>query len=147
MTTKTKKTYQKPIELDLHLKYRCPDCGDDHWLSMLEAKTKGFKIVCSCGMIIHPKRLQKIQLSYISKKIEQPVSTNQQSKTPITSSQVQENSCSIPADLLKKSSRLLMNYGFIDKEAEELIKTAYEKSKSTDTVELMKQALKLLEIK
>lgn len=64
---KTKKIKnQKPISLDVHLKYRCPNhnCGYEHWLSLLETQTQNFKIVCECGSVFKPKRINKIKVIY-----------------------------------------------------------------------------------
>lgn len=142
MKTKKLKTLQKPIEIDLHLKYRCPECGQDHWLSQAESQTKKFKIVCVCGLIFRPKRLKKIKLVYSQAK--------KSVKIPKTSEQTTETKpvvVKMPEELRNKTSRLLLNYGFIKKEADELVEKAYEKTKSTDEIFLMKEALKLLEIK
>ena len=38
-----------PKEHDLHVKYVCPNCTDEHWHTQQEAMTEGFRIVCECG--------------------------------------------------------------------------------------------------
>ena len=65
MITKITKN-QKPISLDVHLKYRCPNnnCGYEHWLSLLETQTKNFKIVCDCGTVFKPKKIKTLKIIY-----------------------------------------------------------------------------------
>src|SRR5690606_23122306 len=45
----------KPVGYNVDLKYQCPQCGSDHWITQQEAKTTGFRIVC-CNkqMVIEP---------------------------------------------------------------------------------------------
>ncbi len=52
-----------PIGYSLDLKYKCPKCDNEFWLSQAEAKTKGFKFVCGaceeCSNI-EPLRVSKV---------------------------------------------------------------------------------------
>ena len=52
---------QKPIEHDIHLKYKCPTCDQHHWLAFREAKTKNFKVVCSCKTTFSPVQINKFK--------------------------------------------------------------------------------------
>ena len=63
---KTKKKTERPIEIDAHLKYKCPNdsCGYFHWLSLQEAQTKNFKIVCDCGNVFKPKRIKTLEIIF-----------------------------------------------------------------------------------
>lgn len=61
---KTKIKNLKPIEIDLHLKYQCPQCNTYHWLSQSEAKTENFKIVCDCSSVLMPKKISRIKIKY-----------------------------------------------------------------------------------
>lgn len=61
MINKTKR--QKPIDCDVHFKYLCL-CGQFHWLSLNEASTKNFFIVCDCNAKIKIKTIDKIQVTY-----------------------------------------------------------------------------------
>jgi hypothetical protein len=138
--TKKKKKSQKPIEIDLHLKYRCPNpkCGFFHWLSLLETKTQGFKMVCTCGTVFSPKKIQKVSIKYatVKKKKEIPQPTHQTEDK----SKKQE----INQELLDKCTNVLSIYGFTNKEVEPVIIQAYKNSPTEDCITLVKATLKLL---
>lgn len=126
---KIKKKNQKPIELDLHLKYRCPndDCGYYHWLSLKETQTKNFKVVCDCGTIFKPKQISKIKIVYETHKIKNIM----QQKT-------------LPEETKTKCIDILCGYGFDREESESLIVKAFENCESVDTSTLIKHAIKQL---
>lgn len=117
----------KPIECDVHLKYLCPKCGYDHWLSLKEASTKNYKIVCDCGKVFGVKRTKNIKLIYENshkQKYEKRV-----------------DSPSIDQSLLNKASSALIAYGFTKEEAINSITEAFQKHPTTDYLELVKQTL------
>jgi uncharacterized protein YbcC (UPF0753/DUF2309 family) len=128
---------QKPIEIDAHFKYRCPksSCGFDHWISLKESKTKGFRIVCDCGFVFKPKRISKIKILYADIKLvekkEQPVKTIEKPKIPIDF----KNSC----------VRLLVTYGFTKEESVSLCEKAFEKNPVNSSGLLIKYILQNLE--
>ena len=114
---------QKPIDTDIHLKYRCKKCGQDHWLSLKEASTKNFKIVCDCGKVFGVKLVTGFKLAYSQK----PQST--------------KKSIKIPVDLLDKSVKLLVGYGFTTQEATDSITQSYLENPNDDFASLVKQTL------
>lgn len=128
MNTILKKN-QKPIEYDIHLKYRCPNsnCEQIHWLSLLEAKTKNFKVVCDCGCVFKPKQIDNIKLLYTkaSNKIKEKKTDNH----------------TIDKHLLLKTTQILIGYGFTQQEANDLIVKTYNKSPTTDCGTLVKNCL------
>lgn len=148
----------KPIEIDAHFKYRCPKCGWDHWISLKEAKTKNFKIVCDCNTSFKPKQIKNISIEYCIK--------NKSSKlTPTSQDSIQSNITSInntqsetkievvekpvirnllDKEILDKCSKLLISYGFTSNEAKTLINQAYEKTNSDNVGLLVKNALELI---
>lgn len=130
MQTKKIKS-QKPISLDVHLKYRCPNsnCGYEHWLSLLEAQTINFKIVCDCGAVFKPKRVKNIKILYENKKAQKP------------EQQQQKESEKIPDDLLDKSVPSLIDFGFTKEESIEFLNKAYTKHPTNDISLLIKNAL------
>ena len=133
---------QKPIEHDIHLKYRCAKCGQDHWLSYLEASTKHFKIVCYCGRVFVVKRLSGFKLKYFEKPpVIIPVV---ESVLPIVIDPLIIEKPKIPVDLLNKSVTLLIGYGFTQAEAKELLNSSYEQNPIDDYASLVKQTLSLL---
>jgi hypothetical protein len=112
---------QKPIEYDIHLKYRCKKCGQDHWLSFNEASTKNFKVVCDCGKVFGVKLVKQFKLKY-----EQ---------------QINKKTTKVPVDLLDKAVKLLVGYGFTNSEAIELISNSYLQNPNDDFASLVKQTL------
>ena len=137
-----KNRQQKPIEHDIHLKYRCAKCGQDHWLSYLEASTKQFKIVCYCGTVFVVKRLSGFKLKYF-KKPSVIIPVVESVSPPIIEPPAIEKP-KIPVDLLNKSVSLLIGYGFTQTEARELLNSSYEQNPIDDYASLVKQTLKLL---
>lgn len=136
----TKKN-QKPIEIDAHFRYRCPSrkCGYDHWLSLKETQTKNFKVVCDCGKIFKPKRIQKIKLIFekttITKTSNQTTEQIPDKPTTIT----------VPVDIKNSCARLLIGYGFTKEETLLLIEKAYTKHPVTSGSLLVKYILQNLE--
>jgi len=136
MKTKFRKN-QKPIDIDVHFKYRCSksSCGSEHWLSLRESQTKGFKIVCDCGYIFRPKRISKIQIVYANilsvKKPDEPTQTIEKPK--------------IAVDLQNDCVKLLVGYGFTKDESVSLCEKAFEKNPVTSSGLLIKYILQNLE--
>lgn len=126
-----KKSNQKPIEYDVHLKYLCKKCGQIHWLSLKESSTKNFKIVCYCGYVFSVKRTSSIKILY-----SKTTKTLPSKKTATTES--------IPNDLLSKAAQILVSYGFTNKEASDLISKTYSLNPTQDIALLVKQALSSL---
>lgn len=130
------KKFQKPIDIDAHLKYRCPNqsCGQDHWISLLQAQTKNFRIVCYCGIVFRPKRIAKVRVKYA----EQIIKTKQ------TQTNTKSNNNNIPQQLLDKCSDALIDYGFTKQEAVNLISRTYIINQTDNHLELIKLALQSL---
>jgi hypothetical protein len=123
---------QKPIDYDIHLKYRCPNnkCNYEHWLSIRETKTKNFKVVCHCETVFSPKQIKNIDIVYLD--IEE-----------IKTKTIKEpEKDTIPNDLLEKSTKTLINYGFTKEESEKLLVSSYIKNITDDCSTLIKKALK-----
>lgn len=60
--------YQKPTDINLHIKYRCPNknCFNEHWLSLQEASIPDFKVVCEyCETVFAPYPIVKVCLYYV----------------------------------------------------------------------------------
>ena len=122
---------QKPIDYDVHLKYRCSSCERDHWLSLAEAKTKNFKIVCECGLAIKPKLINQIKLIYHS-------SHKSKLTTIKTEQKVEEN---VPVDLLNKCTKILGDYGFEPSEAKKMVTKCFVEQPTSNCLELIKHVL------
>jgi len=138
--TKTAKKSQKPIEIDAHFKYGCPntDCHYDHWLSLKETQTKGFKVVCDCGYVFKPKRISKIKIVYANiqsvPKTEKPPEPEKVIEKP-----------KIPVDFKNTCVKLLVSYGFTKDESVSLCEKAFEKNPVTSSGLLIKYILQNLE--
>ena len=133
---KTSRKNQKPIDIDLHLKYRCPNtkCGYDHWLSLAETKVKNFKVVCLCGTVFTPKTIQKIQIKYAHK---------QKPKTKPKIQQPSPMSPSLSQDIIDRCCITLQAYGFSRNEAQDLVVEAHKQSGFIDCGDLVKLSLNI----
>jgi len=143
---KKKSKSQKPIETDAHFKYRCPksSCGFDHWLSLKESQTKGFKIVCDCGYVFQPKRISKIEIVYANissgkkpKKLKTQIKSEQPTHT------IEKPKISV--DLQNNCVKLLVGYGFTQDESISLCKKAFGKNPTSSAGLLIKYILQNLE--
>lgn len=131
MKKQKKKKILKPIDIDAHFKYRCPKCSIDHWISLNEAKTKNFKVVCDCSKVFSPKRIAKLKICYESV-----------AKTTIKATIKQEEQPSLDNDILKQCVSVLSSYGFTEDESSDLIRKAHNINPSADATTLIKLALK-----
>lgn len=124
---------QTPIDCDAHFKYVCPNpkCSIQHWQSLQQIKVKNYKIVCDCGIIIKPKQIKSVDIIYVN-------AEDNESK---------ETSKTISLDLLDKSIKILVNYGFTKEEASSMIKDAYDKNPTTECSALVKQTLESFGVK
>ena len=139
MKTKIIKS-QKPISLDVHLKYRCPNdaCGYTHWLSLLETQTKNFKVVCDCGTIFKPKRINRVKILF-----------KQTQKTDTNTKNIEqhiENTVDEPNEtLLNKAVPCLVDLGFSKDEAIDALISSFKKNPTENIALWIKNTL--LEIK
>ena len=140
---KTQKKNQKPIEIDAYLKYRCPNtkCGYTYWLSLKEAQTKNFRIVCdACEEIFRPKLIQELSIKYHKKIKPQVVETETVSDPPPETN----NTPCISDRLLVLCSKTLTDYGFTKKEAYDLLKQSYILNQTDQPFELIQNTLKMI---
>jgi hypothetical protein len=166
-TIQNKKRSLKPIDNDVHLKYRCTECSIDHWLSLREAQTSGFIIVCECGSVFRVKTVAKIVLKYKDKK---PKKIEQESLNPTTvvppTIELEEEVIEIkieekisvieepqiiekpiiPDNMLQSSCDVLVNYGFTVTEAKELIRKTYSDNPADSIGAIITNCLKTLKI-
>lgn len=122
----------KPIEIEAHLKYRCPNCEILHWISLKEASTKGFIIVCECNCILKPRLVIDLHIKYQSKNIKSKSVIQEPIVEEIIEPQVIEKiTVEIPSkpvppkELFDSCIPVLQNYGFTSSEARELISDTY----------------------
>lgn len=137
---KMKKKNLKPIDVDAHFKYRCPqsNCGYDHWLSLKQVTTKNFKIVCDCGSVFKPKLIKKIKILYKDIVVEKIQENTVTQKEKIV------EQVTIPLDLQQQCSKILIGYGFTNSECIELTQKAYSKNPANDVGALVKYIIKNL---
>ena len=131
----------KPIDIDSHFKYRCPekDCGCEHWLSLKQASTKNFKIVCDCGSVFKPKNITKIKIVY-----EKSVAKTQQPPENVIKKQPVVQNCEVPFDTESACVKMLAKYGFTYSESVELINKGYSKNPTDDATSLIRYIMKNL---
>lgn len=128
--------HQKPIEYDINLKYICKKCGQPHWLSFKEASTKNYKIVCDCDNIFKVKRVKGFKLKYYS--------ISEKNKNSNFLDTRKNNTDTIDSDLLDNATKSLVNLGFTNSEAKNLIIKIYNESHIEDIGYLVKKALESL---
>lgn len=121
----------KPNTLDVNLKYRCPECGAEHWSSLLEAKTKEFVIVCYCGTILKPKIISNINIEY----------TTAETKSKQAAVVKPSNTDQLDKDQLQTAIKTLVTYGFTNNEAKDLVSKTLESHLITNVSDLVKTCL------
>lgn len=151
------KTNQKPTETDAHFKYRCPNpkCGLDHWISLREAKTSGFLVVCNCEQVFSPETIVSINIQY---------STQEEKPEPVTPKEVLTEddgellpldgedtepeptliAQEIPVDLLSRCCKILVSLGYTQSESREIIESGFRDSQILNPHDLVKHSLKIL---
>lgn len=142
MLKKTKNKNLKPIEVDGHFKYVCPNCGINHWASFKEASTKRFVIVCDCEQILSLKRLSRIDIVYVKKKKiqkkEEPVLIKEKAETVVKEV---VKSVRIPDQTLDKATKMLVALGFTKDEAENMLREAYSVNPTENIALLVKNSV------
>jgi hypothetical protein len=121
----------RPTELNVHLKYVCPACSVEHWLSLEEAKTKGYLIVCDCDSVLKVKLVDSLKVKFYKK----------ETGTKIAKSEKVEETSKIDVDLLSKCCTILVGYGYDKSEIEKLITKTYQSNPTTDIKTLVKNTL------
>lgn len=124
---------QKPTEIEAHIKYTCPNekCKFDHWISLKEAQTKNFKIVCDCSTIFSPKTIKGVFVKYKKPK----------AKSIISSPTEQTVYHTIPNDILVKSSKIMQTFGFRKGEADIMLTEFFKTNPITDFKQLVQNTL------
>jgi hypothetical protein len=167
---KNKKKLLKPIDHDVHLKYRCPECSVDHWLSLREAQTDGFIIVCECNNIFKVRTVDDIVVKYKDKKIkivaeepkiavsepvvytmpieleEEVIETKVEEKIPFVEEPKVIEKPIIPEHMLQSCCDVLVNYGFTVTEAKDLIQQTYADNPVDSIGTIVTNCLKTLKI-
>jgi Tat protein secretion system quality control protein TatD with DNase activity len=128
---KMKKKNLKPIDIDCHLKYRCPnnDCRNEHWITLKESKTKNFIVVCDCGSTFKVKTVKKFKLIYNCIEIK-----------PAEGSEEDKND-KIPVELLDKCAKMMVGLGFTINESKTLLSNFYDTNKIDDPISLVKNTI------
>lgn len=154
---------QIPIEIDAHFKYRCPNpkCGLDNWISLKEAQTKGFVIVCYCEQVFTPQRIKSIDIVYRQDSTvvkthpesvtipTEPVLQVEQPKEVVQIINDEEKKVKlglpkIPLDSLEKSCKILVALGYTKSEAKEIILRGFDDCEIVDPHLLVKHSLSLI---
>lgn len=119
-------TNQKPHEIDLSLRYICPntECQLDHWLFLREAKTPNYLVVCECGTSFSPKTISKLKIVYSNKDEKKNTSPNIDTT-------------------LDDCVSTLITYGFDEDESRDLVSRAYNKCGSISKTLVIKTALEI----
>jgi hypothetical protein len=130
----------KPTDYDISFKYVCPNkkCNNEHWLFLRETRTKKFKVVCDCGTVFGVKRIKNITISYFkNKKFLSP---------PLVPKQPISSLNGVPIEVLESCAKILDDYGFTRTESIDLISKTYSQVVDKSPLNIIKFALKSLEI-
>jgi hypothetical protein len=138
-TTKKKIKNLKPVECIADLRYRCTNCGLDHWVSIKEAKTRDFIIVCDCDTLLKVKQIQTVNVVYVNDATLQkrPVNTTQAPIIPTVKP--------TDAKVISQACAVLSTYGFTKQEAMDMATKYTEKESFTDVKILVSKILSNLE--
>lgn len=137
---KHKKKNLKPIDMSLSLIYRCPNCSNQHWLSLNQAKTKKFIVVCDCGHVFKVKPVHDIKIIYQkSVKNNKPIVNNTNIQSNPTKTVV-----TIPQQLVDACTQVLKNYGFTSSECIPLITDCYNSNPKHTAAEIIKLCISKL---
>lgn len=130
---KNKLKSQKPTQIDVSLKYTCPNnnCGFDHWLFLRQAKTKNFKIVCECGTIFKPKRIQNIEVVYaVKESVKKPIDTSE------CSGIIEDN-----PECVSRAINIMISLGYSKKDSQDNVMYFYTIEKILDPSVLVKKSI------
>ena len=127
----------KPIDIVADLKYRCPNCTIDHWVSLKESRTPNFLIVCDCDTIIKPKRIKQIVLQYITEN----GGKNSSPKTEQEKTEIQ----STDPKIIEQTHQILKTYGFTSSESSEIVDKHISEKKYNSVKDLIEKILSNLE--
>jgi hypothetical protein len=135
----------KPIDYDISFKYGCPNCGDSHFVSSLQAFVPGFILVCECQTILEIATISKIKIKYMEE--SENKNTDNKNLVDDKTSDVHDNDYQIPPDLLEKCISVFSGYGYTKTEAGQLLTRAYKEFKIDDCWTLIKKTLETIGVK
>ena len=72
-------TNNKPTRFDGHLVYTCQECGTEAYVSLPEALTEGFIVVCAeCNAVLKLRPIKELRVDFVEDKVKQ----NKKADTP-----------------------------------------------------------------
>jgi hypothetical protein len=101
----------KPIDHNVDLIYEC-ECGQHRWLTLKEAQTTGFKIVCSCGIVSTVDPIVDVKLQIIYRGADENISSQ---------TKIHSKSADINLGLLQETQSCLKNLGYKNTEIKGMI--------------------------
>jgi uncharacterized protein YbcC (UPF0753/DUF2309 family) len=123
----------KPVDVIADLRYRCPNCAIDHWVSLKESRTSNFLIVCDCDTIIKPKRIKTIIVQY---------AVDSQNKN-LPEKKVEKQNTN--QNIIDQANKILKTYGFTSNESIEIIAKYTSEEKYDSVKPLIEKILSNLE--
>jgi Holliday junction resolvasome RuvABC DNA-binding subunit len=121
----------KPTDYEISLIYKCPNCRIEHWLSIKEAATKNFKVVCDCDTIFTVKLVKSITVNYVES----------EPKKEIIAQPVEKVIQRPNVDFVENCAKILVGYGFTKNEAVSLVNKTYESNPSSDISTFIKSCI------
>lgn len=124
---KNNMTKIRPIEVDAHLKYSCPECSSFHWVSVKAARVPNYIMVCeTCGSASFVETIRELNIVY--------------RKEPTESSGSEKET--IPKKLLSICLKSMKAYGYDADKSISAIEIAYKETGSSDPLVIVKNATK-----
>lgn len=139
---KHKKKNLKPIDMSVSLIYRCPSCSNQHWLSLNQAKTKKFIVVCDCNHVFKVKPVRSLKVIY--QKSDKITKVENSSKVSTETIEAKPVVAQIPQQLLDSCTQILKQYGFTSSECSTLITDCYNSNPKYTAAEIIKLCISKL---
>lgn len=119
----------EPLEVDCSFKYKCYNCGANHWLYLREANAEGFFVVCFCNEKLYVKQIKRVEIIF-----------EQQNEFDNSKKQI-NNKKNVSNRQIKKCIDSIKKLGYTLEEAKKKINLAINKNPNANDIDLIKLAL------
>jgi len=128
---KTKTIIIRPKDISANLIYSCPNCNNDHWVSVKAAQVVGYMVVCECGQIFKTKPVKNIKIVYKQKRKKEATNT-------VPQQEINNENNQISSHMLGMCIDVLSGYGYTKSESEDIILKTFAKHPIEDISQFIK---------
>lgn len=128
---KTKTRIIRPKDISANLIYSCPNCNNDHWVSVKAAQVVGYMVVCECGQIFKTKPVKNIKIVYKQRRKKTQEATTLEEQENQKTNQISSHMFGMCVDVLN-------GYGYTKSESEEIILKTFAKHPIEDISQFIK---------